>query len=200
METNVLALDLGTKTGYAIYKCGCIVIGTKRLQHNKGASGMRFLCFRNWLIGMIEAHNISCVFFERVYGHKGIEAAHVYGAFMYILAALCEEKRIKCVGIPVGTIKKNATGKGNATKEDMMAFAKRHNFDSIDDNAADALAILFCGLNSLKIKEFPLLRFKESFRYFPDDKNNGPRSRGAFLALEKKQSFTDKNDDDLSYV
>jgi Holliday junction resolvasome RuvABC endonuclease subunit len=150
---SVLALDLGTSSGYAIYKDGKILSGVKKLRHDKRASGARFLDFRRWLTETIEAHNIYRVFFERVYGHKGTDAAHVYGGFMYMLAAVCEEYGIKCVGISVGTIKKFMTGKGNATKEEMIAAARLRGFDPVDDNAADALAILLAGLNELKFQQ-----------------------------------------------
>jgi Holliday junction resolvasome RuvABC endonuclease subunit len=146
---NVLALDLGTRTGYAIYKDGTIISGTQKLQHSKSASGARFLHFRRWLSEMIETHNICRVFFERVYRHKGTDAAHVYGAFMYILVMVCEEQRIECSGLPVTTIKKFMTGKGNATKEEMIAFVRSKGFDPTDDNEADALATLLTGLNAL---------------------------------------------------
>jgi Holliday junction resolvasome RuvABC endonuclease subunit len=93
------------------------------------------------------------VFFERVYRHKGAEAAHVYGAFMYVLAMVCEELKIRCVGLNVGTIKKFATGKGNASKKDMINFAKSCGYNLIDDNAADSLAILLTGLDILKVQQ-----------------------------------------------
>jgi hypothetical protein len=68
---------------------------------------------------------------------------------MYTLASVCEELCIdKCVGLPVGAIKKNATGKGNATKAEMIAYAKLQGFTPVDDNEADALAILFLALRS----------------------------------------------------
>ncbi|MDR1235394.1 MAG: hypothetical protein LBJ96_00140, partial [Holosporaceae bacterium] len=85
LKMNVLALDLGSHLGYAVYKNGEIICDTKKLRHDKNASGIRFLDFRNWLVETIKAHNIYVIFFERVYGHKGVAAAHMYGAFMYIL-------------------------------------------------------------------------------------------------------------------
>ncbi|GHU21996.1 hypothetical protein FACS189472_14830 [Alphaproteobacteria bacterium] len=149
---NVLALDLGTKCGFAIWKDGSIISGTKKLQHNKNAFGLRFLDFRRWLIRMIEEHNICMLFFERVHGHKGTDAAHCFGGFMYTLAAVCEELAVKCTGIPVGTIKKFATGKGNASKEEMIAFAKSQGFTPVDDNESDALAILLLSLKTTVVK------------------------------------------------
>jgi Holliday junction resolvasome RuvABC endonuclease subunit len=150
---NVLALDLGTSSGYAIWKDSQITIGTKKLRHDKGASGVRALDFYRWLTQMIQEHDISQVYFERVYAHSGTEAAHLYGYFMHTLAAVCEELHVKCTGIPVGTIKKFATGNGRATKEEMIATARSHGFNPIDDNSADALAILLTGLNALSFQQ-----------------------------------------------
>ncbi|MDR0580680.1 MAG: crossover junction endodeoxyribonuclease RuvC [Holosporaceae bacterium] len=146
---NVLALDFGTRSGYAIYKDGAIISGTQKLQHSKSASGLRFLHFRRWLIEIIETHNIYRVFFERVYAHKGTDAAHVYGGFMYALATVCEEHGIKCVGLSVGTIKKFMTGKGNATKGEMIAAARLLGFDPQTHDEADALAILLLALKTI---------------------------------------------------
>ena len=45
-------------------------------------------------------------------------------------------------GVPVGTIKRHATGKGNAPKEAMIAAARGRGFSPADDNEADAIALL----------------------------------------------------------
>jgi len=44
--------------------------------------------------------------------------------------------------VPVGTIKRFATGKGNANKAAMMEAARKRGFSPTDDNEADAIAIL----------------------------------------------------------
>jgi Holliday junction resolvasome RuvABC endonuclease subunit len=150
---NVLALDLGSKSGFAILKDGQITIGTKKLRHDKRASGVRALDFYRWLTQMIRDHSIDQVYFERVYSHSGTQAAHLYGYFMHTLAAVCEEHCIKCIGIPVTTIKKFATGNGRATKEEMIAAARSRGFNPVDDNAADALAILLTGPNVLNFQQ-----------------------------------------------
>jgi Holliday junction resolvasome RuvABC endonuclease subunit len=150
---STLALDFGNKSGVAILKNGQITIGTKKLRHDKGASGVRALDFYRWLTQLIQEYAISQVYFERVYAHSGSEAAHLYGYFMHTLAAVCEELHVKCTGIPVTTIKKYATGSGRATKGEMMDFAKRRGFNPVDDNAADALAILLIGLNTLNSQQ-----------------------------------------------
>jgi Holliday junction resolvasome RuvABC endonuclease subunit len=158
------------------------VSGVKKLLHDKKSSGARFQDFRNWLIETMEAHDIGHVFFERVYGHKGTAAAHVYGGFMYMLAAVCNERHIECAGIPVGTIKKFATGSGSATKAEMIAFAERCGFNPIDDNAADALAILFAGVNTLEAHG--------DSRYFLAKVGNGAATPDSFLASEIPKMLT----------
>ena len=54
----------------------------------------------------------------------GVDAAHAYGGFMAHLTAWCEHHNIPYAGVPVGTIKKHATGKGNASKDLMIGAAK----------------------------------------------------------------------------
>lgn len=146
---NLLALDLGTSYGYAIYIDGTIISGTKKLRVDKKASGSRFLDFRNWLIQVIKKYCINKVFFERVYGHTGMEAAHIYGGFIYMLAAVCLELNVECTGLAVKSIKKFMAGTGNASKDQMIAAARSQGFDPADDNEADALGVLFLGLNRI---------------------------------------------------
>ena len=75
-------------------------------------------------------------------GDAGVIAAHVYGGFMGHLTAFCEEYKIPYDGVPVGTIKKFWTGKGNASKDEMLEEAVRRGWSPVDDNEADAIAIL----------------------------------------------------------
>lgn len=44
--------------------------------------------------------------------------------------------------MPVGAIKKHATGKGNANKEQMVEAVRALGFHPADDNEADAIALL----------------------------------------------------------
>lgn len=146
-----LALDLGTSTGYAIYKSGQIISGTKQLHVNKRVLGMHFLEFRKWLLSVIVGHGVQHVFFERVYGHTSTEAAHVYGGFMYALATVCLEKNIPCTGFTVQAIKKFMTGKGNATKDEMIHTVQNFSFNPQTDDEADAISIMLLALRTLKI-------------------------------------------------
>ena len=140
----VLALDLGTTTGWALQsRDGGITSGTITFKPTRfEGGGMRFLRFKRWLTEIKQSGEINAVYFEEVRRHVGVDAAHAYGGFLATLTAWCEHHQIPYQGVPVGTIKKHATGKGNASKDEMVASARARGHAPADDNEADALALL----------------------------------------------------------
>ena len=145
MTSTILALDLGTTTGWALRTPdGAITSGTQsfRPQRFEGG-GMRFLRFKRWLTELkAHADGIDSLHFEEVRRHVSTDAAHAYGGFLATLTSWCEHHQIPYQGVPVGTIKKHATGKGNASKAEMITAMRRLGHVPTDDNEADALAIL----------------------------------------------------------
>lgn len=145
MRTTILALDLGTQTGWAlISRDGTIYSGSQSFKPQRfEGGGMRFLRFKRWLTEIKQFGNgIDQVAFEEVRRHAGVDAAHAYGGFLGQLTAWCEHHQIPYQGVPVGTIKKHATGKGNASKEEMIRAVRANGHQPNDDNEADALALL----------------------------------------------------------
>ena len=143
--STILALDLGTHTGWAIRQSdGSLSSGTAHFSPQRfEGGGMRFLRFKRWLHELqTSCSRIDAVFFEEVRRHAGVDAAHAYGGFMSHLTAWCEQHGTPDQGVPVGTIKKHATGKGNANKDEMVSAARRRGYTPGDDNEADALALL----------------------------------------------------------
>ena len=51
----------------------------------------------------------------------------------------------------MGTIKKHATGKGNASKDEMVAAMRLLGHEPADDNEADALALLYFALTAQEV-------------------------------------------------
>lgn len=141
---NTLALDLGTHTGWAWSDGNGLVISgtwdftTKR--HTGG--GMKYVRFKDCLDGQKAKFGVDQIFFEEVRRHAGTQAAHVYGGFKAHLEAWCEVSQVPYESVPVSQIKKYWTGSGNAHKRAMMAAAYRRGYEPVDDNEADALAIL----------------------------------------------------------
>ena len=142
---TLLALDLGTVTGFAVQTAdGAIVSGTVSFRPSRyDGGGIRYLRFRAWLDSLAgDAGGLGAVHFEEVRSHAGTDAAHIYGGFLATLSAWCEQRGIAYQGVPVGTIKRHVTGKGNADKAAVIAAIKARGHNPTDDNEADALAIL----------------------------------------------------------
>lgn len=149
---KILSLDLGTKTGYAATVDNQIISGMQSFKPTRfEGSGMRFLKFSKWLMTIKDCYDFEMVTFEEVRRHAGTDAAHCYGGFMACLTAFCEERKIPYQGVPVGTIKSHATGKGNASKEMMIAAANsKTNLFVADDNQADAICLLLYSMENFK--------------------------------------------------
>jgi Holliday junction resolvasome RuvABC endonuclease subunit len=101
---------------------------------------MVYLRFRAWLKEVDEiAGGIGAVNFEEARSRRGVAAAHAYGGFLAHPTAWAEANKIPYAGVPVATIKRHATGMGNADKDAVIAAVRTLGFDLIE---ADALALL----------------------------------------------------------
>ncbi len=142
----IFALDLGTKTGWAIgTQDNTVFSGVQDFSPNKRfeGGGMRYLRFFKWLDETLDNYGrISEVYFEEVRRHMGTDAAHMYGGFMATLTGWCEKRCIPYQGVPVKTIKKYVTGTGNASKQMVIDALKSKEYPITDDNEADAIALL----------------------------------------------------------
>ncbi len=154
MTAVVLALDLGTTTGWACKVAdGTIVHGWSSFKPGRyEGGGMRYLRFKKWLAEIYGSigPEISAIYFEEVRRHASTDSAHVYGGLLATLTSWCEQNNIPYQGVPVGTIKKHATGRGNADKQAMVASMQLLGHPVTDDNEADALALLHWALEADK--------------------------------------------------
>ncbi len=151
----ILALDLGTTMGWALslpdYSVTHGFVSFKPQRFEGG--GMRYLRFRRWLDEVLATtapssgvSGLDAVYFEEVRRHLGVDAAHAYGGFLATLTSWCEHQKIPYQGVPVGTIKRHVTGKGNAGKSEMVSAMRARGYLVADDNEADALAVLVWAL------------------------------------------------------
>jgi len=145
---NALGLDLATLTGWGSWVDGNLNSGLKSFSLKGQSDGQRYSRFSEWLNKTIQEQPWDIVVYEKVHRHMGTQAAHIYGYFEGELLKLCHDSGIKCKGVGVGSVKKLATGKGNAKKGQMIVAARRAFPDQSigDDNQADALFILCAGL------------------------------------------------------
>lgn len=138
-QPRLIAFDLGRKMGWA-HNCGIApglyYYGTQ-IHRSEQAE-------YEWMKNMIHpGAQFDAVLYEDVARHVGTQAAHRYGGHLALLRLVCQERGMMLHGVPVGTIKKHATGKGNAGKDLMLEAARlRLACEPEDDNAADALWLL----------------------------------------------------------
>jgi hypothetical protein len=142
---NILAIDIGTQTGWAragrdgIVHSGSQSFAPRRME----AAGQRWLKFRAFLNEQrVAGGEIHAVYYEDVKQHAGTLAAHVYGGFLACLEMWCAANNVPLRPVGVGAIKKHWSGKGNADKVAMSDAAHARGFRPKDSNEADALAIL----------------------------------------------------------
>lgn len=147
----ILALDLASKTGWAM----AALTPQGKIQIQSGVqeftiagrtegAGMRYLRFRSWLYDMHKLCPIERLSFEEIkQRQQSVAAANMYGGMRAVLVSWCEENGIPYEGVMVGEIKKHATGKGNAGKDEMVKAMRAKGHNPKDDNEADALAQLY---------------------------------------------------------
>jgi hypothetical protein len=146
----ILALDLATITGWALQlPGGKIESGTVSFRPSRyDGGGMRYLRFRGWLDGVAADAGVGVVHYEEIRRHLSTDAAHVHGGLLATLTSWCEQRSIPYQGVPVGTIKRFITGKGNADKQAVIDAVRARGFQPKDDNEADAIAILLWAIET----------------------------------------------------
>ncbi len=139
---KILAIDPATKCGFA-HSCG--VSGTWDLSVRRDESaGMRLIRLRGKLNELFESEPASLLVFEaaRHAAPKMQGALVVQATIQGVLILWAEDHGVEYRGYSPSEIKKFATGKGNASKADMMAAAVERFGPVGDDNEADALFLL----------------------------------------------------------
>jgi hypothetical protein len=159
-----LALDVATTSGWALLNSdGSIASGTWK---NPGDDQVgKFACFGNWMKKWVDPRDDSITpaganrqsrILQVIYEEPAIVRGHavplLFG-FRAILLMNCRHYNVQVTPYSPSEIKRHATGKGNATKDDLKeAFHVGHNplwtrlkrpwQDIEDDNEIDALYML----------------------------------------------------------
>lgn len=154
----ILGLDLGTKTGWAKSIADSVTSGTWTLAtpkeiHEQGKNREdrnRDIRIRRLSENLRESYVYDLIVFEDVEFIKYRLQGQLWASFR---AVVWLAPAMRVVGVPVGTLKKYATGWHNATKEQMAeALQKRHPklfLPTMDDNAVDATWLMLYGKTEL---------------------------------------------------
>ncbi|MCL1656797.1 hypothetical protein CMU04_06285 [Elizabethkingia anophelis] len=138
---KILALDIATTSGYS---SSTGESGTFNCSFKKGESGsIRLLRFRNKVNELLDLIKPEVVAYERSAG-RNTHSIKTQSEMIGVLTLMLEDRNIQYASYSPSEVKKFFTGKGNASKEDMIKTAKKKypEIEILDDNHADALAIL----------------------------------------------------------
>jgi len=159
---RVLALDLGTNTGWAMnvhqlmeeIECGDDIVLARHITSSGikifdgEISGWRYLAFKQWLDSQISTYKIDHIVYEETFS-KGAYAARILHGFLAMLQFTFAQRypdvktRLTMTKVRPSTLKKFSTGYGRATKDDMIQeYIKRFSYVPADDNEVDALWLL----------------------------------------------------------
>lgn len=148
---KILAIDPGSKTGWAIVEGGaiahCVESGVQEFSLKRGESvGMRFVRFRKWLNDLLALWRPDLIVYEQAH-HRGGAATELCVGFVtrILELAVVAEPSINHMSCHSMTLKKWATGKGKSDKKAMMQVAESRCVGTstivLDDNHADAILL-----------------------------------------------------------
>lgn len=158
---GLLALDLATTTGFCMEnEFGTVISGRwnfspKTVQGKKLPPQSRLKAFRDRIIETIKIYGIKRIVYESPVVIKGSKAKPMKPNFVAFHLAGVLELTAYELGVPVMdyaplAVKKFATGKGRAEKEEVVNAVKlKWGVDAIDHNEADAVALYYY-TNSVK--------------------------------------------------
>ena len=151
---NILALDLGTKTGWALNGADGVVTGTETLGTREDIRAAhvsrldrrcdpRIPKLHQFLLTQIQNYKINLLVFEDVLFASTRMQAHLWASLRAAawIAGSITGCQIDCLNTVA--LKKYASGHASATKETMAAALKKIapglDFSMLDDNMIDAI-------------------------------------------------------------
>ncbi len=150
---NILALDCATRTGWACLLDGNIESGVQDFTKKRGESnGILFMRFNKWL-REITPFNVQVIAFEQAH-HRGGAPTEICVGLTTRVMEFAASIDAEYMAVHSASIKRQATGKGKASKADMMLWFERTvGRPAIDDNEADARALLGFIMEDLGVGE-----------------------------------------------
>lgn len=159
---NVVGLDLSlTATGIATPN-GIDVIRVPLPPHATEWQRTRRLQSLSALIDRrVRLAVADVVLIEEFAFAKSDAYAHALGELAGVVKVCFYQRGIPFVMVPLASLKKYATGKGNANKDQMLAAAVRQCPEIEDNNAADAYFLRQMGLGHYEQHDFVLPEYRK---------------------------------------
>jgi Holliday junction resolvasome RuvABC endonuclease subunit len=170
---NTLTLDLGTNTGWAILKnselhssgtiqlASEIELANQRKEGKERTLDVRFTHLYSFLAKIIPEQNLEQIVFEDVQFSSTQMQGQLWASLRTAIWAIAQIHTLRVFSVPVGTLKKFATGSGAAQKDQMIDSLKlkipgtqasiqagkpvliKANSQIADDNEVDAIWLAF---------------------------------------------------------
>ena len=139
---RILALDPATQIGFHSEETsGSFSLGKVKPE--------KLITLYLFLKETIEREKITHVVYEEpIQGHFHATVSHAN--LEGIILLVCEMKGMKYMNYTPSAIKKFITGKGNASKEEVIEAVKKLGYEPVDDNEADAIALYLLAKLELK--------------------------------------------------
>lgn len=159
---GILALDLATKTGWASWAPGRLLAsGTMQLPKTGEDVGLFLDSYLKWLETTIEECAPKWIVFEAPILPKQTRLAtlrKLYG-LANITELVARWRGVDCSEVNISTVRKHFCDRGTGPRDQMkrlvMDACRDRGWEPVDDNAADALAILDYSAHVLKLPGLP---------------------------------------------
>ena len=150
MSGYIHGYDIGTKMGWGVLDSDGerVDSGVWDLSpaHHQSHS-WRYVMLARHVRGLLKKYPPQAAFFELVEAHKGTYAAQMHGSYRGQLLSQMLHEGVNFSGVTVANVKRAATGKGRATKAQMVAAAlEQWAHGCATDDEADALFTALAGL------------------------------------------------------
>lgn len=142
---NILGIDQATKCGIAYEVENDPEVKTELWNleiKTKESQGMKWIRFESRLKQFLNANKIAVLAYELPAGRNMKPIIHS-SKLIGIIEKTCVELDIEYIEFSASSVKKFATGNGNANKKLMVEYSKKlWGYKGEDDNEADAIHIL----------------------------------------------------------
>lgn len=171
---NLLALDVATNTGWCdSTSSGCWDFTVKKSKRNPQHPYSKLHNFKTTLEKYLDEHpEVDTIISERVSGLFK-NALISLGAMLGIVQLVCFERNLNHVEYVSTELKKWQTGKGNASKSEMVkSVQQKYSVTATDDNQCDAIVLYYYHIyktqnkGKLSIKEAIIKPKKQKTKVF----------------------------------
>lgn len=156
---RVLTLDLSiNKPGYAIADTDLNQVITFGHLSNKSSETVYSRIDKNlqFFLALILKHQIQAVWLELPAYSRRQKSHDMLTSQQGIFKFALYKRNIPVYGISISDIKKHVTGKGTATKEEMVEAIRAKGYQVLNDDEADAIGIYLTAYNKPFLEQINL--------------------------------------------